>query len=112
MWADADTRLEPSDLFKQNIDRELRCASWGGASLLKTFLHIWKWYQKAPWGDIQELRDLMRMHPIGRKVGTAIYRISKQLIYGGNQMPETQIKSGGRRSVRGTLQTKERRCKI
>ena len=47
------------------------------------------------YGNTQELHGLIRRNPIDQKAGIMSGRISKLLIYGQNQMPETQINTGG-----------------
>ena len=42
--------------------------------------------------NIQHLQGLMSRRPVDRKAGTTSGRILEHLIYGQNQMPETQIK--------------------
>ena len=51
--------------------------------------------------NIQELRGLMSRKPIGRESGTIGGRIPRQLIFGGNQMPDTQIIIGRIREESG-----------
>ena len=58
-------------------------------------------------GNTQDLQGLTRRHPIGHKAGTAIGRISKQLIYGRNKMPAARIIIG-RIGVRGQKEGKNR----
>ena len=45
--------------------------------------------------NTQELQDLMIRQPIDRKAGTMGGGISKRLIFGRNQIPETEIQIAG-----------------
>ena len=66
--------------------------SWEGADLNDFLWYLETVSDGATTGNIQELRGLMSSNPIDRKGGSDGGVISKQLIYGDKQMPDTQIK--------------------
>ena len=65
--------------------------SWGGA-ILKPFLSIWQWYRGRHGWKYPRITGRNGQETIDRKVGTMSGLISKQLIYGDQQIPETKIK--------------------
>ena len=66
---------------------------WGDS--LKDFLEYMEMVSDgAMTRKIQALEGLMSRQPIGRKRGPIDDKISKSLVYGDQQMPETQIKIG------------------
>ena len=91
--AKADIRLDLNDFAIQTIDRIIAIRELGGA-VLKTFLNIWRFYQMAPWGNIQDLQDLTRSQPVCRKSGTMVGGFETSNIRAKTKYPKPKFKLG------------------
>ena len=77
------------------LNRQIALVDLGFGGGLKDFLGYMEMVSGgATAAKIQELKDLTTRQPIERKRGPTDDKILKLLVYGGQQMPETQIKIG------------------
>ena len=94
-WWDTDTRLRHNVFFRENINSRISTHDSGGGGALKGILEYLEMASGcAANGNIQELKGLMGRQPIGRKDGTMVGRILRQLLYGVHKCPNPKLKLG------------------
>ena len=88
-WANTDTRLDHNVFLRANIDRQIATNALRRGGALKDLVS-----GATATNKIQDLKDLMGMQPIGRNRGPIGGKILKLLVYGAQQVHETQNKMG------------------
>ena len=83
LLAHTDTRVNPNDFFKANLNRQIAIGVLGRGDPLKDFLEYSETLSGGAMTDnIQELRGLTSRRPMGRKRSSTNGRILRLLIYG------------------------------